>query len=277
MSRERTILVAYDGSSDAERALLWAADEAVRDGAPLRVVTIENVSASPWGGDIRRRDPEEGERAEKMLTDLGLEDYVVEHHTGHVTGTLLDLAESASMIVLGSHGHGRAAEAAIGSVSQHVARHAPCTVVVVRAPKRPSSARIVVGLDGSPMSAAALEYACQRAERTGEIVVAVHGWKVHTPSADVLRSEPRSITDAVEDKEVLVGESVAGVREAHPDVVLATEAVPVAPGQLLVDASADAALVVVGSRGHGYFSGMLLGSISQDLLHRARCPVAVVR
>jgi nucleotide-binding universal stress UspA family protein len=134
-----------------------------------------------------------------------------------------------------------------------------------------------VGIDGSPMSDAALQYACRRAERTGEIVAAVHGWRVHTPSTDLLAAEPRSITDAVEEKQLLLGESVAGLREAHPDVVLVCEAIPVAPGDVLVDASANASLVVVGSRGRGYFSGLLLGSVSQDLLHRAKCPVAVVR
>ncbi|KRF32444.1 universal stress protein [Nocardioides sp. Soil805] len=275
MTTERSVLVGYDGSSDAHRALLWAADEAARDGAPLRVVVVDHASASPWGGDVPPA-PDRVEQAEKLLSGLGVEDYVVEQHSGHVAGTLLELGESAAMIVVGSEGHGRA-EAALGSVSQHVARHASCTVVVVRPPKRPESARIVVGVDGSSTSHGALEYACRRAERTGEVVVAMHGWKEHTPSSDVLRAEPRSVTDDVEDKEVLLGESVAGLREAHPDVVLATEAVPVAPGTLLVDASADATLVVVGAHGHGWFSGLLLGSVTQDLLHRAQCPVAVVR
>ena len=76
---------------------------------------------------------------------------------------------------------------------------------------------------------------------------------------------------------MLLAESVAGVRAAHPDVVLVQEAVPVSPGQALVDASANASLVVVGSHGRGYFEGLLLGSVSHDVLHRAHCPVVVVR
>jgi nucleotide-binding universal stress UspA family protein len=276
MTTERSVLVGFDGSADAQRALLWAADEAVRTEAPLRVVVVDHKSATPWEGNSPH-DPDQVRAAEKILSGLDLDDYEVRQHKGHVAGTLLELAESAGMVVLGSHGHGRVAGAAIGSVTQHVTRHAPCTVVVVRPAKKPDSARIVVGVDGSPTSHAALEYACGRAERTGEAVVAVHGWKEHTPSSDVLRSEPRSVTDDVEQREVLVGESIAGIREAHPDVVLATEAIPVAPGPLLVDASADATLVVVGARGHGFFEGLQLGSVTQDLIHRAQCPVAVVR
>jgi nucleotide-binding universal stress UspA family protein len=162
-------------------------------------------------------------------------------------------------------------------VSQHVARHAVCPVVVVRPPRRRDAGRIVVGLDGSAMSEAALDYACRRAEGTGEVVVAIHGWKVHTPSTDVFSSTARSVTDTLEEKQVLLGESVAGMRGAYPDVVVVTEAIPVAPGDALVDASSNASLVVVGSRGRGFFSGLLLGSVSQDVLHRAHCPVAIVR
>jgi nucleotide-binding universal stress UspA family protein len=268
--------VGYDGSSDAQRALLWAADEAVRNDVPLRVAVVVHKIATPWEGNTTH-DVDQVSAAEKILSGLDVADYEARQYKGHVAGTLLELAESADEIVLGSHGHGRVAGAAIGSVTQHVTRHAPCTVVVVRPAKKPGSARIVVGVDGSEMAHAALEYACRRAERTGEVVVAVHGWKEHTPSSDVLRSEPRSVTDDVEDREVLLGESVAGLREAHPDVVLATEAIPVAPGSLLVDASADATLVVVGARGHGFFEGLQLGSVTQDLIHRAQCPVAVVR
>jgi nucleotide-binding universal stress UspA family protein len=276
MTTNRPVLVAYDGSEDAELALHWAADEAAREGLPVRVVMVDEVWSSPWGGDVWRHDSEDVARAEKLLSGFGV-DGVVEQRTGHVAGTLLELAESSSVIVVGSRGHGRGAEVAVGSVSQHVVRHAPCTVVVVRPPRRPASGRIVVGLDGSPTSDAALEYACRRAEGTGEVVVAVHGWKEHTPSSDVLRSEPRSVTDAVEERQVLMGESVAGVRERHPDVVLVCEAIPVPPGDVLVDASGNASLLVVGSRGRGFFTGMLLGSVSQDVLHRAKCPVAVVR
>ena len=80
-----------------------------------------------------------------------------------------------------------------------------------------------------------------------------------------------------EERERLLSEILAGVREDHPDVRLEHEVVAVAPGQALVDASGGASLVVVGSRGLGFFRGMLLGSVSQAVLHRAECPVVVVR
>jgi len=181
------------------------------------------------------------------------------------------------MLVVGSHGHGRVTEALLGSVSQHVARHASCPVVVVREPTRSEAARIVVGIDGSGGSAAALEFACRRAELTGEAVVAVHAWKIGQVLVDGRGLLPDTIGPMLDDHELLLSESVAGVRADHPDVTLLEEAIAVAPGQALVDASKTASLVVTGSRGRGAFAGMLLGSVSHEVLGRAHCPVVIIR
>lgn len=278
------ILVAYDGSPDAHRALEWAAAESLRTLAPIQVLVVNEVPTPAWGDAAGMAVVTEGfvvdssallDEAQTLLVEAGVAKPIVRQHSGHVVGELLRAAASASTVVMGSRGHGRVGEALLGSVSQHVARHATCPVVVVREPLDGESRRIVVGVDGSPTSAAALDYACRRAEDTGETVVALHGWHVRAPSADVWNSAPRSVE--TEDRELLLAESVAGVCADHPDVRLEQEVVLVAPEQCLVDASASASLVVVGSRGRGFFSGMLMGSVSQAVLHRATCPVAVVR
>lgn len=268
----RRILVAYDGSDDAEIALVWAAEEARGTGRSLHVVTVDDVVTSPWAAETVNRGEQVLEGVEEKLGDLEVE---LETRVGHVTAELLGAAASADMVVVGSRGHGRAEDLLAGSVSQHLARHAPCPVVVVR-PTRGTDRRIVVGVDGSPTSSAALEYACRRAERTGERIVAIHAWRTRAPSTDVWNSEPRALKGLAH-REVLLAESVAGLRSDHPDVVIEQEAVPVAPVRCLVDASHDASLVVVGSHGLGYFGGLLLGSVSQAVLQRAECPVAVVR
>ncbi len=284
MTTTLPILVAFDGSSDAQRALLWAADESLRTGTPVRVLIVDELLPPTWGGVAVSGVFTEGfvldsaavrGQAEKALADADVRSATVEQCSGHVVQELLRAAQSASTLVIGSRGHGRAGEALLGSVSQHVARHATCPVVVVREPRDSTSRRIIVGIDGSSTSAAALDYACRRAEGTGESVVAIHAWHVRAPSTDVWNSEPRTVESA--DRERLLAESIAGVRTDHPDVRLEQEAIPVAPAQCLVDASGSASLVVVGSRGRGFFSGMLLGSVSQDVLAGAACPVAVVR
>ena len=283
MTTTLPILVAYDGSADAQRALQWAAHESLRSGVPVHVLAVNEILPPTWGGVGGMIVMTEGyvldssavlEEAAKALADAGVTSATTSQRTGPIVSELAQAAESASVLVIGSQGHGAAGEALMGSVSQHLARHATCPVVVVREPHG-DSRRIVVGIDGSPTSAAALDYACRRAETTGETVVALHGWHVRAPSTDVWAAAPRSVD--LGERERLLAESVAGVREDHPDVRLEQEVVLVAPERALVDASASASLLVVGSRGLGYFSGLLLGSVSQAVLHRAACPVAVVR
>jgi nucleotide-binding universal stress UspA family protein len=284
MTTTLPILVAYDGSTDARKGLHWAAEESVRTGVPVHVMAVDEVLPPTWGGVGGMVVAAEGygrdsavllSHAEKILADAGVASVTTERRSGHVVDELLRAAESASTLVVGSKGHGTFSEALVGSMSQHLARHASCPVVVVREPRDSGSRRIVVGIDGSHTSLAALEYACRRAELTGETVVAVHGWHVHVPSTDVWNSDPRIIE--TKDREILLAESIAGVRTDHPDVRLEHEVVAVEPEQCLVDASVAAALLVVGSRGLGWFRGLLLGSVSQGVLQRAQCPVAVVR
>jgi nucleotide-binding universal stress UspA family protein len=283
MSAHNLIVVGYDGSAIADLALTWAAETAIATDAPVKAVVVDDIDSRRLAATSLLESAGDGSSAaefaaaaEQRWKDLGLAEVDVEVVAGPPVPVLLDHARDAAMLVVGSHGHGRVAESMIGSVSQHVARHAPCPVVVVR-PASASAGRIVVGIDGSGASAAALEFACQRAEATGDQVVALHAWRIHDLPVDQRGNVPTGVAADITARELMLSECVAGVQPAHPDVHLVQEAVPVAPAQALVDASATASLVVVGSRGHGAFAGLLLGSVSHEVLHRANCPVAVVR
>ncbi|MBM7515665.1 universal stress protein [Nocardioides nitrophenolicus] len=278
------IVVGYDGSSGADAALVWAAQDAAVGAAPppdLHVVVVGTAMA-PALGEYRhvmdRAVEEWCASAAERLGALGRADAEVEVRHGSVVPQLLDAARSASLLVVGSAGHGFAAGTLAGSVSQHIARHAPCPVVVVRPRHSTAVDRIVVGVDESPSSAQALRFACERARRTGESVAAVHGCfsaLAHVLTFDGAESElaDRQLAAA----EQLVQDLCRACAAEFPDVSIEPEAVPVRAGQVLVDASHAASLVVVGSRGRDAFSEMLLGSVSQHVLGHARCPVAVVR
>jgi len=270
------IVVGYDGSPEADLALRWAARSASLARSKVKVLKVDDRYDAQWIGSDREPEGELAARVESLLEEVGAEGQL-ERRSGWVVPELLEAGRDASMLVLGSHGHGRVAEALIGSVSQHVARHAPCPVVVVREPAPTTATRIVVGIDGSGDSADALRFACRRAELTGEVVVAVRAWKIGPVLMDHQGLLPDTIGTTTEDNELLLAESVAGVRADHPDVTLLEEAIPVAPGRALVDESRTASLVVMGSRGRGAFAGMLLGSVSHEVLCRAHCPVAIVR
>jgi nucleotide-binding universal stress UspA family protein len=275
-TNRNAIVVGYDGSPEADLALAWAAEASSLENVPVQALMVDDVYESQWSGPSRKSDGDLRREVETALEKAGAHGKL-ERRSGTTVPVLLEAAREASMLVVGSHGHGRVAEVLIGSVSQHVATHAACPVVVVREPATPSPARIVVGVDGSGGGRAALEFACRRAELTKEVVVAVHAWKVGSVLLDRRGQLSPDLGPTIEDRELLLSESVAGVRGDHPDVVIELEAIPVAPGQALVDASSTASLIVTGSHGRGAFAGMLLGSVSHEVLCRAQCPVAIVR
>jgi nucleotide-binding universal stress UspA family protein len=238
-------------------------------------MAVSDSSSSPASRGV---DPahEMRARVDAVLAAAGVSG-AAEWHSGHVVPILLREAIGASMLVVGSQGHGWAAETVRGSVSQHLARHAPCPVVVIRAATRPKAARIVVGVDGSAESREALEFACHRASLTQESVVALHAWKPGRVAVDGRGQLPSKLGRRSQAAEAALAGYVAGLQLAHPDVALETDRMALPAALALTQASAAASLVVTGSRGRGVFSGLLLGSVSHHLLHRAHCPVAVVR
>ena len=147
-NKNRAIMMAYDGSAVADTALEWASVEAARENVPLRVVIIDDPSTSPWGVHSSTAADDDAFRAERIMKEAGATSGSTERHSGRVVPTILHLAEQASLLVVGSAGHSRVGEVFLGSVSQHLARHASCPVVVVRPAQAPSARRIVVGVDG---------------------------------------------------------------------------------------------------------------------------------
>jgi len=139
----------------------------------------------------------------------------------------------------------------------------------------PTSGRIVVGIDGSSPSLDALDWAARQADLTGSSLEVVmtwmwpssYGWAVPVPTDfDPEEDVRRSLEAALE-----------RVRARHPDLRVDPRVVSGHPAPVLVDASKGADLLVVGSRGHGEFVGMLIGSVSEYCATNAHCPVLVHR
>jgi len=139
--------------------------------------------------------------------------------------------------------------------------------------------RIVVGVDGSPSSLAALHWAVRQAGLTGGTVQAVIAWQYPVALSGYAWA-PVPVVEAADCEEIAqktVAEAISTVGDAGKDVRISSRVVGGNPAQVLIDAAADADLLVVGSRGHGGFAGALLGSVSQHCVHHARCPVVVIR
>jgi nucleotide-binding universal stress UspA family protein len=293
MGNERVgapVVAGVDGSECGLAAVRWAAAEAARRHRPLRLVAAHAWPAGGLVGDpglgvdpaavlrevvLGHLDVAAGV-AEQVAPDVAVQQVEV---TGHAVPVLQVESARAELVVLGDRGLGGFTGLLIGSVAVGLAAHATCPVVVVRGPgpdlRLSPPEPVVVGVDGSPTSEAAVAFAFEAAALREVPLVAVHVWRdpVVDPTMAALVD-----WDALEsDERVVLAERLAGWSAKYPDVPVRRLLARDHPARALIAESGRAQLVVVGSRGRGGVRGMLLGSVSQALLHHAHCPVAVVR
>lgn len=283
----RPVVVGVDGSSTSLTAAEHAARAAVARSRPLHLVhgylhpLGYGVPLNPYDLGV----PAPTEESRKMLEQVAA-DLVGRHPTlrvevrqvaGGPGATLVEESRRAELVVVGSRGVGGFAGLLLGSVSNQVAQHAHCPVLVVRPAEQPIPVRgpVLVGVDGSELAGHAVRLAADEAVRRDADLVLVH---VRTPERGAVAPDAAAEATAAgqaESAELLAG-AAARIRADHP--VLSVVERPVAaaaPEQALIEASGEAALVVVGSRGRGGFAGLLLGSVSQALVQHAHCPVLV--
>ncbi|WP_435210412.1 universal stress protein [Streptomyces sp. bgisy034] len=281
----RPIVVGVDPDPSKRPALAWAADEADRRGAPLRLVHAQGVPTRGYRSGEVRPSWEEWNQALHGLGDQVLKEAVgfVESRRptvqvsallaeGEPAWVLREEARNATLVVVGSWHLSRRREMfTSASVALPLTAHAPCPVVVVPEPEHVTQqpAYFVVGVDGSPHSAAAVDAAFEEAALHGGLLRALYVW--HPPLLGALDEDA-----AIHECRRVLSETVAGRTARFPDVELHHEVVRGHPVQVLTEASEHALGLVVGTRGHGGFTGLLLGSVSQGVLHHARCPVITV-
>lgn len=282
------VVVGVDGSEPGLRAVDWAADEAVRRGAPLRLVyaslweRYEGAQPAEDPGEpyerLRAEDIVEtaARRAHGRRPDLKISTEVVAEEPEYV---LVRESRSASLLVTGSRGRSGIAEALSGSVSLTVAGHAHCPMVVVRGShdnqaRTGTHGRVVVGVAEKPTGSAALGFAYEEARRRGVPVEAVRAWRCPTHETighPLLAGEPATLHEqrAAEELE-------AALQDAPADVELHRRTVEGHTRTALVNASRGADLLVIGARRHQRHFGLQLGRVAHGVLHHSACPVAIV-
>ncbi|MGX1158864.1 universal stress protein [Streptomyces albogriseolus] len=280
----RPIVVGVDPDPSKRLALAWAADEADRRRLPLRLVHAQGVPTGGYRSGETRPSWEEWNQALHELGDQVLKEavaFVRSRHPEVEVSTLLaegepawvlrQEARGAALVVVGSWHLSRRREMSSSSVILPLTAHAPCPVAVVPEPEHVTQqpAYFVVGIDGSPHAAAAVDVAFEEAALRGAHLRALYVW--HPPLLGVLDEDA-----AVRECRRVLSETVAGRTATYPDVELHHEVVRGHPVQVLAEASEHALGLVVGTRGRGGFTGMLLGSVSQGVLHHAGCPVITV-
>ncbi|WP_024796327.1 universal stress protein [Tomitella biformata] len=290
MSGQKPVVVGTDGSKHAQTAVRWAAQHAARHGAPLLIASAASAPVAYGMGGHLPQDffdalKDEGGRivaeatqiARDAAPDIAISSEVLIDATGPA---LLRLAETAEVMVVGTRGLSGIASAFMGSVSSLIARHSPCPVVVVRSASEdgtpPVSGPVVIGIDGSENSVPALAVAMKEASLRGATLIAVHAWSDLPLSTMDPVTQVRELFDEATIADTVVAQRLAGWSEQYPDVNVEHRVVMDRPEAAILDRAKGAQLVVVGSRGRGGITGLLLGSTSIKVLRSAECPVMVV-
>jgi nucleotide-binding universal stress UspA family protein len=284
--RTDKIVVGTDGTEPSKAAVRWAAREATRRGVLLQI-----VHAFDWEWESTRYEcGSEHLDVERQLADAVIAAAVDQARsvapavrleadavTGSTVPQLLDSAKGAELLVLGSRGRGGFASLMLGSVSQRLATHAPCPVVVVRGDGDATEGPVAAGVDDSPAASLVLETAFEAATSRHCALAVIHTYLPVPPLWVANDVPPTDLGTPQQDaaERQRLDEQLSPWRDKFPDVPVETMLSHDSAAAVLTGVSQGAQLVVVGSRGHGALASTLLGSTGLQLLHHAACPVLV--
>jgi nucleotide-binding universal stress UspA family protein len=299
--------VGVDGSEHGQCALVWAAREAVRRRRPLHIVTAYSVpifAASGLDGGYATVDDSVIREGAEAIVRQALEKiagYDIEVSSsvenGDASGVLLDLSESAELLVFGTRGRGGFVGRLLGSVSSALPAHAKCPTVTVplvcsdrlgettedrrvkaeqaKSGHQPVENVVVVGVDGSEQARIAVLEAADQALRLGASLRVVCAVPQYSGSLAWVPA-PLDRKALFADIQVTLDAGMAWLRSHYPGLSAESQLRDGSPVEVLVAEGRHVELVVVGTRGRGGFTGMLLGSTSDGVLHHAKGPVMVV-
>lgn len=275
----RKILVGLDGSAAGEAALRWAARLAL--GFDAEVVTL-NALKVPWS-ELKEQSYERWAAERDVLLEASwiapAEELGVDVRGVVVEGDAREIlvptaqAEGADLIVLGRTGHGTDPGLFhLGKLVEHTAHHTTCPLAVVPVGAPVPTDTMVLGVDGSPGSAAAVRWCRDVAGPLGAAVTAVAieesslGWELTHPGLGWGPPDPDELAQRIAPLEE------AGVKV---DLVVQEQLHP-ADALLGVASARRADALVIGARGRGGFTGLRVGGVAMKILHRASRPLVLV-
>jgi nucleotide-binding universal stress UspA family protein len=278
------VVVGVDGTANDEEPLQVAIAQARRHHRPLHILHATAIGIVPWTPE--RLDKQYAitaaclDHARSLAPDVDVSSSTVVEDQ---SAALVAASRTASVVVMGAGRLGRVGSVVLGATTAKVASHAECPVMVVPDAWRTRDAQptdtrpVIVAVDDDEHSRPALDWAFAEASARNAPLVALHAWWWDEPgplSAGVEWDD--EWTSAAESQRVMMSEMLAGWQEKFPDIHVRTAFARGETTAVLEEASEDAQLLVVGTRGRGGFTGLLLGSVSARALHHTRCPVVVV-
>ncbi len=281
------IVVGIDGSEGSQHALQWAAARVDRFG-PIRPVVAwhypwwavpTGVPAGPPAPSAEEFEQRAEEEANALLATIPADTHgPLTVYQGTAGEGIVSVGSSAALIVVGTRGRGAVADAVLGSVSSHVVRHAPVPVAVVPAdaPLDDPHHRVVVGVDGSPNATAALAWAIATTP-AGTVLDVIHAWTYHLAAYPEVATLPVEVFE--EEAKALLAKTVEAATQAagrSGGAELRTHLEYGDARNVLLDASAEADLLVLGTRGHQGVAHLLVGSVTTSLVHAPHVTTVVV-
>lgn len=282
----RPVVVGVDGSEQSLHAVRWGAAEAVRRRVPLWLVAVFDWTGPQGAGHPDLLDRYRELILEQAETALGVAARCARREASGIEvdrrllvgppgAVLRSESRRSELVVVGERGRTRLTGLLVGSVAAELTARAACPVVVVRGDRDPAARQpVVIGIAAST-SDAVIRFAFEEAQARAVPLVAVHAWWVPVLDPAVAPLLDRDAFEAGAGE--LLDAQLDPWADKYPDVPVERVVVRGHPAVELTARSAAAQLVVVGPRSGGLLPGLLLGSVGNALLHRAECPVAVVR
>ncbi|MFJ4557342.1 universal stress protein [Streptomyces massasporeus] len=286
----KPVVVGLDGSPSSLDAVAAAAHEAALRGAQLRLVHAFGSTplrslpdGPPWNpaaAGVRELLDGTLTAAERRAHDVAPGIDIARDVTVGEPLTVLEIASRTSaLVVVGSRGLNAFGSLLLGSTSAHLAAHGRCPVLVVRGGRNPAGP-VLLAVEDAPASEGAVRFAFAEASLRGADLNALHVCRTGSSDSYDGPADPPFVTYSEshlrEHAAQVLEESLSSVQKRYPDVTVRRMPLIGRVRHTIIEASADAQLLVAGARGRGGFTGLLLGSVSQALLHHAQCPVAVV-
>ncbi len=289
MTNQRIVTVGLDGSTSSSNALAWAAREAAKSGAAICAVHAYSLPVYGDGLGIGvgltsvELDALHGDHEQMVENQLApvraafpkLE-ITTRIEIGAAVPAITDAAEGAQLVVVGSRGSGSWSALLLGSVAHGVAHRARCPVALIPdGEPSPQPERVIVGTDGSPAAAAAIDWARREACLWGVELTVVHVWDYPYVGPRTGTVEPVELMELDAAKVLAHDVQVANESPRQPHRVHA-KLLRGSPAEELAAEAGLADLLVVAARGRGAWRSAVLGSTSSSVIHRAHCPVVIV-
>lgn len=290
----RPVVVGYDGSERAGKAVAWAAQIAQNQGEPLvvlyaadRIRYTHDAGVGLWTpAEAHKSALETAERGAQIAREVA-PDLVVSARSSlaSAAAAMEEFSLQARLIVVGNSGRGRVKGILLGSTAYHVVSLARCPVVIV--PKCELQIpgpdhKFTVATDGSPSGARAVRMAVDAARRYSAPLEIVTAWE--RPYQDNRGTPPggyASMAQAVKFRTEFARKITEEAKEEAlheaPDLTVSTVVREGRPEKVMAEVSKDSAALILGARGRTEVASLMLGSTSRAVLHHARCPVQIIR